>query len=419
MANLIFIFHLHNLFKVCTMVGTNRQRKRYEEVVEEEEKKDYVTSSKELGERWTVEHQWHKIRQRWIKIYHSPDGQKFYTLLSAKQHVDSEKEKDTKGASSSNLLDIQKTYPPAFGSSSTSGSMDIDSAVNGDNGAKRNKGERKQPPKRKRNDSDSSNCGSASSSSTSGSSMDIDRDNVSSNTTVGKVVLVVKRKKKKKKKVCLPKPVDAVDDEERLRRINRLRCEEQQRAESEKQANKRRKEEDKLKREEDTKKRKIKEDKKRKRVEEEDEKRRIEAVSWSLICSSSVSMLLVHFSLVSSSVTLPKYLTQEKEEKAREVEALKAQLAAKTAECEEHKKRYEDLSTVQSNGGNITQQSTESTSECDDILVDTVPVALESSSAGGDDKDSTQLAGGVTKSSGNVSVVLDHLHVYHVCLILF
>ena len=78
-----------------------------------------------------------------------------------------------------------------------------------------------------------------------------------------------------------------------------------------------------------------------------------------------------------------------------------------------------NFSSTQSDGGNITQQSTESTSECDDILVDTVPVALESSSAGGDDKDSTQLAGGVTKSSGNVSVVLDHLHVYHICLLLF
>jgi len=95
---------------------------------------------------------------------------------------------------------------------------------------------------------------------------------------------------------------------------------------------------------------------------------------------------------------------QEKEEKAREVEALKAQLAAKTAECEEHKKRYEDLSNAQSNGENITRQSTESTDEGDGMLVDTVPVASETSSAGGDDKDSTQLAGGVTESSGNVSV---------------
>ena len=103
------------------------------------------------------------------------------------------------------------------------------------------------------------------------------------------------------------------------------------------------------------------------------------------------------------------YLTQEKEEKAREVEALKAELAAVKAECEEHKKRCEDLSTAQSNGENITRQSTESTGKGDNTLVDTVPVALET---GGDDKDSTQLAGGVTKSSGNVSVGLDLLPMF-------
>ena len=49
------------------------------------------------------------------------------------------------------------------------------------------------------------------------------------------------------------------------------------------------------------------------------------------------------------------YLTQEKEEKAREVEALKAELAAVKSECEEHRKRYEDLSTVRSDGGNMLE----------------------------------------------------------------
>ena len=57
---------------------------------------------------------------------------------------------------------------------------------------------------------------------------------------------------------------------------------------------------------------------------------------------------------------------------------------------------------MQSNGENITRQSTESTDE--GMLVDTIPVASETNSAGGDDKDSTQLARGVIKSSGDVSV---------------
>ena len=227
---------------------------------------EHIDLIKELGPDWTVEEKWGR------KVYHSPSGKEFRSLKQAKAHVATsntqdvgeveEKKNDTTEESSSSLVEIQKTYPPAFGSSSTSG--DIDSVVDGDNGAKSKKG--KQPTKRKRNDSDSGNCGSARSSSTSGSSMDIDE---SSKT---------KQKMKKKVKHQL-KPVDDVD-EERLRQENKLKCEEQQRAETEKQADKRRKEEDKLKREEDAKKRKIKGDKKRKRVEEEDEKRRIEAVSW-------------------------------------------------------------------------------------------------------------------------------------------
>jgi len=224
---------------------------------------EHIDLIKELGPDWTVEEKWGR------KVYHSPSGKEFRSLKQAKAHVATsntqdvgeveEKKNDTTGASSSNLLDIQKTYPPAFGSSSTSGSsVYIDRPVNG---AKSKKD--KQPPKRKRNDTDS---------------------NSGSGLSVGNVVLVVKKKRKKKKVSPQHNTVDAVDYEERLRQENKLRCEEQERAETEKQADKRRKEEDKLKREEDAKNRKLKEDRKRKRVEEEEEKRRIETVSWSLIC---------------------------------------------------------------------------------------------------------------------------------------
>ena len=254
----------------------------------------HVTLVNELGPDWTV-----KVKgPRKIKHYYSPSEEEFSSLKQAKAHVakslakaatsitqderEVEEKKNDTGASSSTLMDLDATPLPPFESSS----MDIDRVVDGDNGAKSKKGKHKQPPKRKRNDSDSIRSGG-------------------SGLSVGNVVLVVKKKRKKKKKVMHQrKPVDDVDDEERLRQENKLRCEEQQRAETEKQADKRRKEEDKLKRKEDAEKKKIKEDRKRKRVEEEDEKRRIVAVSWSLICSYSVSMLLVHFSLAFSSVTL-------------------------------------------------------------------------------------------------------------------
>ena len=83
---------------------------------------------------------------RYRYYYYSPTGQEFKSFAAAQAHIDSsttnniaeattsatqdegeveEKKNDTTGASSSTLVDIQKTYPPTFGSSSTSGSMDI------------------------------------------------------------------------------------------------------------------------------------------------------------------------------------------------------------------------------------------------------------------------------------------------------